>query len=131
MSQYIVSLPDLVIPNGAAVSNVLHAKGATVGAPAGGGSGAGNTDGFGFRDADNIEILAPAALPETVVVQVDSAEPGSTDNFDTLQQAGVDTTLLAGKAVMIVSPSFKQLQLKAGVNVAGTRTFKVNKRVRI
>ena len=123
MSQYMVGLPDLVIPNAGTDSNILYERGVIAG---------GVTDGFGFRDADNIEIFAPATLPESVVVQVDSAFQAPPDNFDTLQLTpGTDLTIQAGKSIVIVGPSFRQLKLHATVAVGGARTFKVNKRVKV
>lgn len=123
MSQYIAPLGiDLVIPNGQQYSNIITATGSFT---------AGASDGFGYRDAESIDISAPQALPEQVFIQVDTGPVGTPDNFDNLQVAGADQVVSAGKAVTIQAPAFRQIRLSAPGNVGGTRTFKVNKRCRV
>lgn len=116
MSRHLLSLPDLVIPNGGTESNVLLATG-LVGM---------TTSGDGFRDADGITIFAPDTLPETVTVHVAEAESGG--NFNPLQREGADVVVPVGKTATIDAISFKALKL-VSLAVAAERRFKVNKSV--
>lgn len=121
MGQHMFALPDLVIPNGTALSNVLTATGAPTAPNMA-------TDGAGFRDADSISIAAPATLPEATTVQVSMDESGA-EGWHNLVRGGADVTIAAGKAVTVELISFKAIRLSAGGNVAAQRTFKVTKGV--
>lgn len=118
MSRHNTPLPDLVVANAATLSNVLTERGYPTAPNMA-------TDGFGFRDGDNITIEAPAVLAEVATVQVAELESGGT--FDALVRGGADVTIAAGKAVSIELLSFKALRISLGGAAAAQRTFKVTK----
>lgn len=71
---------------------------------------------------DMMGIAAPAALPETVTVEIAERSEGT---FNTLQSGGVDITIAAGKAIVLTQMPYSVFRLHAGVAVAADRTFRV------
>lgn len=118
MSLHTLSMPDMVIPNGATESNVLTASGLAAGEMV--------SSGDGYRDAESITFFAPDTLPETVTLYTADVPGG---NFNPLQRAGADVTFPAGKSITVDSLSFKAMKLVAGGAVGAIRTFKLNKSV--
>ena len=110
MSYSIVRNPDITILNGVATNPPILAN-------------------LVNDDAQEIIIIAPAVLPETVNVQV-SAD-GIT--FANLQNpyTFVDYVMVAGKATPITMPLGMSWRLIAGVNVAADRVFQNYKRILI
>lgn len=115
MSDSYASLPDLVIPNGSNVSNVLPGV-------------------YCFHDAKSLELYGTdGAYAETYTLEVnqDQNANNGTAGWVTANDAGADLTPpAAGK-----SKSFGEavvgagsLRLKSGVVVAATRTWKANKK---
>ena len=95
-----ITLPDLVIPNSTAVSNVIDKE--------------------VYRAADRFLIGAPATQPDTVTVEV-SFDAGT--SYHTLQSAGSDISLAAGKATVILAAGWDKMRLASSGNVAAERTF--------
>ena len=106
MSGHVSIVTSFVIESGQTESNTLTA-----------------TD---FRDADSLSIFAPTTLPETVTLQAaPNSSPVAADWVDV--DRGGDVTMVAGAVKTIELPAFMALRLRAGVAVAATRTFPVNK----
>ena len=102
MTQVRFDLPDLVIPISTQVSNTITA---------------------GIKNAGGFVFTAPAAQPDVVTIEV-SHDEGTT--FGTLETAGADITLDAGKVVRVVEGGWDQMRLASNGAVAAGRTFKVS-----
>lgn len=72
-----------------------------------------------IRYMSGFVIWAPATLPESVTVAV--SYDGT--NYATLQSAGTDVTVGAGKAVVVLSGGFVGLRLTSASSVAADRAF--------
>lgn len=102
-----IRLANLIVPQGATVSNALS-----------------------YVEQKNMEalsILSPAALDGGTVFTLEisaSDNPGSGD-WVTLQSDGSDVALSAGKSLTLVKCPFMSLRVKASVAVANDRTFQV------
>lgn len=116
MSDSYASLPDLVIPNGTNVSNVLPGV-------------------YTYHDAKEIVLYGSDAggYPETYTLEInqDQNATNATSGWVTANDLGADLTPPAagkskafGEAVVAAG----SLRLKAGVAVAGNRTWKANKK---
>ena len=102
----IVRVQDLIVPNGTNVSNAI--------------------DKSQFGDAETLTIFAPATLDAgTNTLEIEPTETGT--NFATMQSAGVDINIAAGKAVVLTEIAWKQIRVKMGGNQTAQRTFPVNK----
>lgn len=80
----------------------------------------------GVGSSVGLLIAAPATLPETITVEI---LPFGSATWRTLQSAGADVTIAAGKAVVIAPTPFADLRLHSGVAVAGDRTFDIDSQI--
>lgn len=79
-------------------------------------------DQFNAFQSHQVLILSPAALPETVTLQV--SLDGAT--YVDLQSGGTDVTLPVGKGTQINNFIARYMRLSAGGAVAANRTFSLS-----
>lgn len=119
MGRQILRLPDMVVSPGNVDSNVLTARGLPT-APNQA------TDGFGYRDADDIIIEAPADLIEVAnfMVAADESNPRWSQMQDQNQNPVV---LKQGQATRLDSVAFGAMKITIPGGVAAPRVFQVSK----
>lgn len=124
MSRNYVRLPDLVISPGNVDSNIITAKGL----PANPDPNHMATDGFGFRDADDLQIEAPADLIETVnlMVAADELAPRWSQAQDAQQNPIV---MKPGQSARLDNAGIGAIKLTCPGGVVAVRTFQVGKTV--
>lgn len=102
----VVECPSLIIPNGQGVSNSLSAF-------------------LVYGDAECLMLYGPGALDAGVFTIEVSADDV---NWATLQENGADVTAPGiSKAMMIHNPGFEFIRIKAPLNVAAQREWKISK----
>lgn len=101
-------LEDLVILNGAAVSNVV-------------------TNAVGIQNIVEMLIYAPSAVDGTITVQVSPVDENiqSSDWCNFQFVPGTDVTIAAGKAVRVAARCIKAIRLSAGTNQLADRRFRL------
>jgi len=72
--------------------------------------------------AVSVLIIAPATMPEAVVLQVAESPAGT---FTTLQTDGADVALAAGKATQLTVMGGAYWRLKAGGAAGADRAFRI------
>ena len=102
MPSLAIKLVDLVIPNSAAVSNVIDSE--------------------RYRFADRFLIGSPSALTNTITIEV-SIDKGTT--YHTLQSAGSDITLGAGDITVVLAGGWDKMRLASSGNEGAERTFEL------
>jgi hypothetical protein len=113
MPSQITSCPDITIPSGDTVSNIVRAKEV-------------------YGDAVGIMLYAPAVLTETCVIEVTHDREATTlSTFVTLQDGSPLTDVApptAGKAIPYFNlATAAAFRIKAGSAVGADRTFKMTK----
>ena len=76
-------------------------------------------------DAWALGMVAPSVLTGTITIQVEPSSSGT--NFQTLQSAGTDVTITAGKAIVISPFPYKQVTVASAAQEASPRTFTLTK----